>query len=231
MSRRYGMIAMSLAIIIAAGSAAADDVLDAKQLVEKAQQTLESFAADNSIGKPVRDLIKKAHGVFVAPEILRGAFIVGASGGSGVLVVRDAKSGRWGGPAFYTIGEGSFGFQAGVDKSETVLLIMTERGVTAMLGSSLKLGADTSVAAGPVGAGAEATTANLSADILAFSRAKGLYGGLSLEGAVVKTRNGWNEAFYKKKDVSPTDIILKQTVTNPTAKPLIDQVSKLASAK
>ena len=231
MSRRYGMFAMALAIMVAAGSAAADDALDAKQLVERAQQTVESFAADNKMGKAVQDLIKKAHGVFVAPEIVRGAFLVGASGGSGVLVVRDAKSGKWGGPAFYTIGEGSFGFQAGIDKSETVLLVMSERGVTAMLASSLKLGADTSVAAGPIGAGAEAATANVSADILTFSRAKGLYGGLSLEGAVVKTRNGWNEAFYKKKDVSPTDILIQRTVANPTAKPLIDEVSKLASAK
>src|SRR5215475_1937368 len=162
---------------------AAKDALEAQQLVEKAKLTVQSFTADQATGKAVRDLIKKAKGVYIAPEVLRGAFIVGASGGSGVLLIRDDK-GRWNGPAFYTIGEASFGLQAGADKSEVVLLIMTDRGVSAMLASSVKLGADASVAAGPVGGGATAETANVSADILAFTRAKGLYGGVSLDGAV-----------------------------------------------
>jgi SH3 domain-containing YSC84-like protein 1 len=127
----------------------AKDAREAQQLVE-AKLTVESFTADQAIGNAVRDLIKKAKGVYIAPEVLRGAFIVGASGGSGVLLIRDDK-GRWNGPAFYTIGEASFGFQAGADKSEVILLIMSDRGVSSMLASSIKLGADASVAAGPVG--------------------------------------------------------------------------------
>ena len=82
---------------------------------------------------------------------------------------------------------------------------MTDRGVSAMMSTSLKLGADVSVAAGPVGGGAEASTANISADILTFTRAKGLYGGISLEGAVVATRGGLNDAFYAQKDLTPTE--------------------------
>ena len=163
--------------------------------------------------------------------MLRGAFIVGVSGGSGVLVVRDATTNAWHGPAFYTMGEASFGLQAGGDASEVVLLLMTDRGVNAMLSTSVKLGADASVAAGPVGGGARASTANISADILTFTRAKGLYGGLSLEGAVVATRDGLNEAFYGKKDLKPADILVRRTVTNPAANPLLADVRKLASSE
>ena len=208
----------------------AKDALDAQQLVERARLTVESFAADGNIGKPARDLLKKAKGVYIAPEVLRGAFIVGASGGSGVLLVRDDK-GRWNGPAFYTIGEASFGFQAGVDKSEVMLLIMTDRGVSSMLSNSVKLGADTSVAAGPVGAGATAETANVSVDILSFARAKGLYAGASLEGAVMKKREGLNEAYYSKQDITPTDILIKGAPMNKKADSFKAEVNKLASAK
>jgi SH3 domain-containing YSC84-like protein 1 len=208
----------------------AKDAREAQQLVEKAKLTVESFAADQATGNAVRDLIKKAKGVYIAPEVLRGAFIVGASGGSGVLLIRDDK-GRWNGPAFYTIGEASFGFQAGADKSEVILLIMSDRGVSSMLASSIKLGADASVAAGPVGAGSSAETANLSADILSFSRQKGLFAGVSLDGAVMSKRDGWNEAYYHKEDVTPTQILIKGAPTNKDAAALKTQLSKLAAAK
>jgi lipid-binding SYLF domain-containing protein len=215
---------------VPAAADAAKDSREAQQLVERARLTMENFAADKSIGKAARDMLKKAKGVYIAPEVLRGAFIVGASGGSGVLLVRGDK-GQWNGPAFYTIGEASFGFQAGADKSEVVLLIMTDRGVSSMLASSVKLGADTSVAAGPVGAGATAETANVSADILSFARAKGLYAGASLEGAVMGKREGLNEAYYKKNDITPTEILIKGTAVNKQADPLKAGVAKLAGGK
>jgi lipid-binding SYLF domain-containing protein len=185
-----------------AAPVSADDATDAKQLVERAKLTIDSFAADKVMGKPVKDLIKTAKG-----------------------------AGTWNGPAFYTMGEASFGLQAGGDSSEVVLLIMTDRGVSAMLAPSLKLGADASVAAGPVGGGATASTANISADILTFTRAKGLYGGVSLEGAIVATRGGVNEAYYGKNELSPTDILVRRTVTNPGAAPLLNEIRKLASGK
>jgi SH3 domain-containing YSC84-like protein 1 len=224
------VVAVSAVGAVPAAGDAAKDARDAQQLVERAKLTVESFATDGQIGKPVRDLIKKAKGVYIAPEVLRGAFIVGVSGGSGVLLVRGDK-GQWNGPAFYTIGEASFGLQAGADKSEVVLLIMSDRGVSAMLGSSIKLGADASVAVGPVGAGATAETANVSADILTFARAKGLYAGASLEGAVMARREGLNEAYYNKTDVTPTDILVKGTPANTKAAPLKTEVNKLATAK
>jgi SH3 domain-containing YSC84-like protein 1 len=224
------VMAISTAGAVPAAGDAAKDARDAQQLVERARLTVESFAADGTVGQSVRNLIKKAKGVYIAPEVLRGAFIVGASGGSGVLLVRGDK-GQWNGPAFYTIGEASFGLQAGADKSEVMLLIMSDRGVSSMLASSVKLGGDVSVAAGPVGAGATAETANVSADILSFARAKGLYAGASLEGAVMAKREGLNEAYYNKNEITPTDILIRGTAANKQAKPLKTEVSKLAAAK
>jgi lipid-binding SYLF domain-containing protein len=208
----------------------ADDAQDATQLVDKAQMTFEAFIADKDMGPALRSLVKGAKGVLVYPQILRGAVIVGASGGSGVFLARDDKADAWGGPAFYTIGQGSFGFQAGGDASEVVLVALTDRGVAAMLATSAKLGANASVAAGPVGAGAEASTANISADIIAYSRAKGLYAGISLDGAVVATRDALNHAYYGK-EVTPTDILIKRTVKNPQSAQLVDAVAKVARGK
>ncbi len=205
-----------------------DDSRHSIQAVEKARMTLDSFMNDEHMGA-FRDLLKDAKGVLIVPEMLKGAFVVGASGGSGVLLVRDKETGQWTGPAFYTIGGGSFGLQIGGQASEVILLAMTERGVNSLLANSFKLGADTGVAAGPVGIGVAASTANLSADILTFSRSKGLYGGISLDGAVVAVRGDWNDAYYGKK-VSPADIFVRRDVANPQSAALISDITKSACA-
>jgi len=212
-----------------AAPARADDATDARQLVEKAKLTFESMIVAPEMDA-LRDLMKSAKGVFVAPQVLRGAFIFGVSGGSGVFFARGERPGQWNGPAFYTIGEASFGFQAGADASEIVLLAMTDRGVAALLSTSVKLGADASVAAGPVGVGVRAATANLSVDLVSFSRAKGLYGGVSVEGAVVATRGALNAGYYGR-EVSPADILIRGAVSNPHAAPLIELIRKAADAK
>jgi SH3 domain-containing YSC84-like protein 1 len=228
----WGMAAILLSLVCLSATmqpAAADDALEARQLTEKAQLTIESFATDANM-EAVRDLIKEARGVFIAPQVLRGAFIIGASGGSGVFLARDEKTRQWSEPAFYTIGGVSFGLQAGGEASEVVLLVMTERGVSALLGSNIKLGADASVAVGPVGAGVAGATAALSADIISFSRAKGLYGGISLDGSVVAVRDSWNSAYYGKS-VTPTDILVRRTVSNPQSASLIAVVAKVSSPR
>ncbi len=205
----------------------ANDAQDARQLVESARMTFESFTADKEMGGSLRALVRKAKAVLIYPQVLRGAFILGASGGSGVLLARDPATGKWSDPAFYTIGEVSFGLQAGGEASEVVLVALTERGVTALLSTSAKLGANASVAAGPVGVGAEAATANLSADLVSYTRNKGLYGGLSLEGAIVATRGALNKAYYGEA-ATPTDILIKHAVTNPQSTGLITAVAKIA---
>jgi len=215
-----------IAVLLVAGTgglARANDTMDARHLVEKARMSLDSFDKAKEMNA-FRDLLKDAKGVFIAPQILKGAFIVGASGGSGVFMVRDATTGKWSQPAFYTIGSASFGLQIGGQASEVVLLAMTDRGVAALLSNSVKLGADVGVAAGPVGMGASAATANLSADIISFARSKGLFAGISLDGAVVKVRDSLNHAYYRA-DVTPTDILVKRRVANRHAQPLISAIS------
>jgi lipid-binding SYLF domain-containing protein len=226
------MIALFLAGALVVGPAkpaVADDRQEAAQIVEKARFTMENFMKDDNMDA-FRDLLHRAEGVFIAPQLLKGAFIVGASGGNGVFLARDRKAGTWSSPAFYTIGGASFGLQIGGEASEVILLMMTDRGVNSLMGNSVKLGGDVGVAAGPVGIGAAASTANLSADVISFSRSKGLYGGISLEGAVVAVRGSLNEAYYGKP-VTPTDIVIRRDVRNPDASALVQAVAKSATQK
>jgi Uncharacterized conserved protein len=211
--------------------AGADDARNSAQLVDKARMTLEHFVTAPEMGA-FRKVLKDAQGVFIAPQVLKGAFIFGASGGSGVFMVRDQKTGTWAGPAFYTIGEASFGLQAGGKASEVILLAMSEKGVKTLLGNSAKLGADVGVAVGPVGMGAAVSNANLTADIIiGFASSKGLFGGIAVDGAVVKVRNGLNESYYNKTKISPTDILILRTVTNPQAESLTKAVAMAVEGK
>ena len=210
--------------------ACADDARESVQLVDKAGMTLEHFVKAPEM-KVFRKVLKDAQGVFIAPQILRGAFIFGVSGGSGVLVARDQKTGTWTGPAFYTIGEASFGLQAGGQASEVILLAMTVRGVTALLKNSAKLGADVGVAVGPIGMGTAASTANLSADIISFASSKGLFAGIAVDGAVIAVRNGLNKAYYNKNKLTPNDILILRTVTNPQAENLTKSVAAAVEGK
>ena len=216
-------------LVSGAGLARADDAQDAKQLAEKAKLTVEEFQNDPNMGG-FRDLAKRARGMLILPQMVRAAFIFGASGGSGVLVARDAPTAPWRGPAFHTLGGASFGFQAGADAAEVIILALTERGVTQLLSPQVKLGADVSVTAGPVGAGAAAATAGLSADLVSYSIAKGLYGGFSVDGSVVGVRTALNEAYYGKP-VTPTDILVRGAVKSPHADALIAAVTKLGGAQ
>lgn len=207
--------------------ASADDAQDARQLVEKARLTFESFQADPQMGPNLRALVGRAKGVMIYPQALRGAFLFGASGGNGVFLTRQQGSHTWAGPAFYSFGEASFGLQAGGEVSEVVLVALTDKGVAALLSTSGKLGANASVAVGPVGVGAEAATANLSADLVSYSRNQGLYAGISLEGAVVSPRDKLAHAYYGR-EVTPTQILVQREVDNPQAAGLVAAVSRVA---
>jgi lipid-binding SYLF domain-containing protein len=221
------LMLLSAVVSVGVRPALADDARQAQQLVDKARLTLESFAAEPNMRDGLHALLKRAKGVLIYPQVLRGAFIIGAGGGSGVFLARDDKGGEWSGPAFYSMGQASWGLQAGGDASEVILVALTERGVTALLSTSAKLGVDAGIALGPIGAGAEAATANLSVDIVSYSKAKGLYAGISLEGAIVATRDDLNRAYYGPAG-SPTDILVTQTVRNPHAAALVAAVAKVA---
>lgn len=236
--RPWTVIAMTVAIgwlTIAPGTgwvtpARADDVMEAQQLVEKSRLAFEAFVADAELSENLRAILPQAKAVLIYPQVVRLAFIFGGSGGSGVLLAHDEKTNTWSGPAFYTIGQGSFGLQAGGDASTIILVALTDRGLSSLLSTSAKLGADASVALGPVGAGAEAATANLSADIISYAAGKGLYAGISVNGAVVAARSALNQAYYGK-DLTPSAILISREATNPHAAALLEAVAKAAAAK
>ena len=189
------------------------DSLDEQQLVEKAKHTVASFMEDPNLTW-FQDHVKEAKALLIIPQQLKAAFFFGADGGSGVLVAHDDKTGEWGEPAFYILGGVSFGFQFGGEASEVIILAMTHGAVEKLYSSSFKLGGDASVAAGPYGAGVEgATSANLNADFLSFSRSKGAYAGVSLEGSIIYADDDSNQAYYGKK-IRPVDILVTKSVQN-----------------
>lgn len=195
-------------------SLALANATDQKQLVDNAKHTIDSFMKDPHLTW-FQDHVKEAKALLIVPQLLKGAFFIGADGGSGVLIVRDKNSNDWSQPAFYILGGLSFGFQFGGQASEVVIMARTDGAVEKLYTSSFKLGGDASIAAGPYGGGIEgATSANLKADFLSFSRSKGAFAGVSFEGAVIHASDDSNEAYYGKA-VRPLDILLKHSVENP----------------
>jgi lipid-binding SYLF domain-containing protein len=212
-----------LAVVAASLSSAAFGQADQRKLVSTATLTLSGFLNDPDMHW-LRNNINRAKAVLIAPTITKAGFIIGGSGGRAVVVARNAKTGKWAGPAFYVLVTGSVGFQAGVSVSETVSLVMTEKGLDSLLSSSFKFGGDVSVAAGPIGTGAQS---NMLVDFISFSRSKGIYGGLSLDGTVVSTADAWNRAYYGRA-VNPPDILVQESVHNKQANELINVVAAAA---
>jgi len=207
----------------AAPAAMATDADDAQGVVDNAKVTFGHFMRDNNYEWLQKNL-KTVRGLLIYPQVLKAGFFLGGSGGTGVLLVRDEKSGSWSQPAFYTLGAVSFGLQFGGSASETIVAVMTQKAVDSLLTSKFKLGGDTSVAAGPVGAGA---AANVTADFISYSMDKGLYAGVSLEGAVVSVRESLNDAYYGKK-VTPVDILVKHSVSSKGSAALREELEKAA---
>lgn len=156
-----------------------------------------------------QDLIDKAECIIVYPSVLKAAFVVGGSYGRGAMTCRTGEhfTGRWSAPSMMALEGASFGFQIGGQATDFVLLVMNPRGARSILKSKVKLGADASAAAGPKGRTAEASTdATLRAEVLSYSRSRGLFAGISLAGATVRPDNDANERVYGR-DASATDII------------------------
>ncbi|UCB51062.1 MAG: LysM peptidoglycan-binding domain-containing protein [Deltaproteobacteria bacterium] len=194
-------------------------------LVDKARLTFQSFMGDKDMSW-LHENLDQAKGLIIVPSALKGGFILGGSGGRGLLVVKDEKTGQWSQPGFYTLGSVTFGLQIGGEAAEVIMMVRSQKGIDKLLSTSFKLGGDTSVAVGPVGAGAKTS---ITADILSFARSKGAYAGANFEGAVIKTRDEWNQLYYGKP-VRPTDIFVKRSVSNPGSAELRAAVAKAAYA-
>src|ERR1700726_2072943 len=146
-----------------------------------------------------QDLLDKARCVVVMPSVLKAAFVVGGSYGRGTLICRTGKnfSGPWGAPAMYALEGGSVGFQIGGEATDFVFLVMNDRGADSLLHSDVRLGADASAAAGPVGRSASADTdAYMRSEILSYSRARGVFASISLDGSTLRPDSGANRALY-----------------------------------
>lgn len=166
-----------------------------------------------------KDLLNKAVCVVVYPSVKKAAFIVGGSYGRGVITCRSGKefNGRWSAPAMFALEGGSFGLQIGAQATDFVLLIMNESGANSVMSSKVKIGADASAAAGPVGRNASAETdVVLKAEILSYSRAKGLFAGISLAGSTLRSDDGGNKTVYGR-EISAKEIVRQGKVPAPAA--------------
>ncbi len=231
-----GLVALAVAGIMAtllllagARPARADDVADAKELMDRAVFTIQRFQEDSAM-EGFRELMReRARAVLVLPQVVKIGFIAGGAGGSGVLMARNAQ-GEWLGPSFYTLYQFNIGLLAGAESTEMVLLALTEKGLTSMLSSTMKWGAEASGAIGPIGMGAAAASAGLSADLVIYSRGKGLYGGFSLDGAVIDLRQSLIVAYYGRS-ATPLDILIRGEIKSPHAQPLADLLKKVAAGQ
>ncbi len=193
------------------------------ELLDRASRTVEHMKSDPAFER-ARVMMKDAKAVLVIPSLVRGGFVFGAEGGTGVLMAKTGAA--WSEPAFYTMGSASFGLQAGLEQTEVVMLIMSDRALEALTRAEFKFGAGASLTLVDLSAGASANTApNLSGDIIIWTSGKGLYGGLTLNGSIVKARDEWNTAFYGKP--AAVNDILANRVRAPGANPIRQQLSAL----
>jgi lipid-binding SYLF domain-containing protein len=192
---------------------------------DASQATFERFVKDPDMSWLQQNL-PRAKAVLISPRILQAGFIVGGSGGNAVLHARTSGSPGWTGPAFYKLGTGSVGLQIGAEAAEMVALVMTDKALNSFMSSDFKLGGDVSVAAGPVGAG---TGAPITADMVVYVRAKGLYAGLNLSGSVISVDDKANEAFYGRQ-VTPPDILIKHSATNAAGDALAQDIARASAS-
>ncbi len=212
---------LSLTLLIAAfplalmaGSTESKKVKGVDEQIHKAVIDINSIMATPDKAIP-RDLLSKALCVGIIPSEVKFAFMFGGSYGRGLLVCRKGGTGEWGGPAMFTLGGGSFGLQLGGSDTSVILLVMNPAGARKIASSDVKLGANATVAAGPVGREVAAeTNAQMDAEILSYSRSHGVFAGIALSGSVVKQDESDDHALYGAK-ATPKDILIRQDVHEP----------------
>ena len=206
MRMRTSLFTLLAGIALAGAAAAAHAQAREQGRLLVASEVLEDLRGGRDQVIPER-LLQRAYGIAVFPDLTKVAFFAGGRRGHGVLVVRD-KQGRFTNPVFVTLTGGSFGWQWGVQQTDIVLVFTTRRGIEGINGGRVTLGADASVAAGPVGRQASAATdATFKAEVYSYSRNKGVFAGLAVDGSVISIDDRANAAFYKKPGVASGDIL------------------------
>ena len=226
--RRY-LIAAVLALLPLLSAAPARAQGEVQALVDRSTLALEGMMAPGA-SENAESMLQKARAVLICPRVFKAGFIIGGSGGDCVLVAR-AANGTWSYPAFFEIGSASVGLQLGLKDSELLLMVMTDKGLNALLSSHVKLGADASVAIATLGGGVEgATTTAVGADILAYSRSRGAFAGLSIEGSVLTARPTWDQVYYGRQ-VDTRAVVIQMAVSNPGADPLRSLLTRYGSGQ
>jgi SH3 domain-containing YSC84-like protein 1 len=197
---------------------------DQQALVDRSTLALQDAMLRNVSQQP-RTSLTHARAVVVCPQMFKAGFFFGGAGGDCVLVAR-AGNGTWSYPAFYTIGSFSFGLQIGVQDSEIIMMVMTNRGLNALLNASFKIGVGGSIAVAVIGGGVQGdTTAAVGADIVAFSIARGAFAGVSLEGSGLDSLTGWDQTYYGQP-LDARQIVIDMQGRNPGADPLRDLLTR-----
>ena len=205
------------------GAVATDRLVDAADMMTDIMS-----APDKGIPQ---DLLEKAQCIVVVPGVKKGAFIVGAKYGKGFMLCRKESGVGWSAPAAIRVEGGSFGFQIGVSDTDVVMLVMNKSGVQKLLQSKFTLGADASVAGGPVGRDSSAETdAQLHAELLTWSRSRGAFAGVSLQGATLRPDDDWNKEMYGKA-MANRDIVMGEVAPPPAASKLLALLNKYSSRK
>src|SRR6202011_1385220 len=221
---KKSMACLSTLFLLASGALAANDAKEVERVKAAGEVLKEILDIPDDIPQ---DLLNKAECIIVLPSVKKGAIGIGASYGRGVMICRGGQhyTGPWGAPALYALEGVSIGFQLGGQATDFVLLVMNPKGARSLLTSKVKLGADASAAAGPKGRTAEgATDIVMNAEILSYSRNKGLFAGVSLEGSTLRSDGSANEKLYGKR-LSAKDIIRDGRVGIPAcAHPLVSML-------
>ena len=216
---RKFLVSLAVLLLFVASSAVPSSAQlteeDLAKRVTRAQWAFRDFQRDSRMTW-FRENLRYAKGVLIMPLLLKGGVLFGGSGGKGVLLAQDAE-GTWSYPAFYDVGSASLGLQVGAAGGQGILMIMTERGLRRFLKDKFQLGAGASVSVGPEGVGAKAEIF----DIFSFSRIKGLFAGLSVEGGVVFVNRTDNQTYYGQPKVSPREILVERKYRNEQADDLI----------
>lgn len=225
---RHAILGILILLTLLAGPARAED--SESRLIDKSLIVLEELQAMPDLAAPDW-LLQRAEGIAILPEVIKAGALVGGRGGTGVLLIR-RPDGSWSNPLFVGLGAASVGWQFGVQAADVVLVFTTRRSVEGITDGKLTLGADAAAVAGPVGRSATAATnMTLDAEVYSYSRAKGLFAGLSLEGSVIAIRDGANERFYGREGVIPSDIIAPTAPLAPSPAPaLMDAVARLSGS-
>ena len=211
-TRHIACVAMAFALCGAHLSVRASDKSDAAELVSQSRDTFRSLVSDHDFVS-MKSALAQAKGVLIFPQVVKAGFILGGAGGTGVLLARDGDAGAWAGPAFYTRGSASLGLQAGAVSAEMVMLVNSQKALDSLRKNKIKLGADASVALGSMGVDKDKV---LNTDFVVYSRVKGAFAGVAVDGSVLDVRENLNAAYYGRA-ATPDDILFKRSVSNPDA--------------